>query len=35
VEWYDIEFPSVEKALEIEKIYEIFFEEIGLELSTL
>ncbi|ABN53370.1 MAG TPA: peptidase M4 [Hungateiclostridium thermocellum] len=33
VEWYDIEFPSVEKALEIEKIYEIFFEEIGLELQ--
>ncbi|WP_265445854.1 YcdB/YcdC domain-containing protein [Acetivibrio straminisolvens] len=33
LEWYDIEFPSVEKALEIEKIYEIFFEEIGLELQ--
>ncbi|NLP14747.1 MAG: S-layer homology domain-containing protein [Clostridium sp.] len=30
--WYDIEFPSVEKVLPIEEIYDAFFEQIGLEL---
>jgi predicted small secreted protein len=30
--WYDIEFPSVEKVLPIEKIYDAFFDQIGLEL---
>ncbi|HHV29927.1 YcdB/YcdC domain-containing protein [Acetivibrio mesophilus] len=33
LEWYDVKFPSVEKAVELEKIYEIFFKEIGLELQ--
>ncbi len=30
--WYDIEFPSAEKVLPMEKIYDAFFSEIGLEL---
>lgn len=30
--WYDVEFPSAEKVLPIEKIYETFFDQIGLEL---
>jgi len=33
LEWYDVEFPSLEKAVPLDKIYEIFFNEIGLELQ--
>ncbi|HOM03569.1 MAG TPA: S-layer homology domain-containing protein [Acetivibrio sp.] len=33
LEWYDVEFPSVKNAVELEKIYEILFKEIGLELQ--
>lgn len=33
LDWYDVEFPSIENAVELEKMYEIFFKEIGLELQ--
>ena len=32
LEWFDIEFPSLENAVSLDKIYEIF-KEIGLELQ--
>ncbi len=33
LEWFDVEFPSLENAASLDKIYEIFFTEIGLELQ--
>lgn len=33
LEWFDLEFPSLENAASLDKIYEIFFKEIGLELQ--
>jgi hypothetical protein len=33
LEWFDIEFPSLENAVSLDKIYEIFFKEIGLVLQ--
>lgn len=33
LEWFDVEFPSLENAASLDKIYEIFFREIGLELQ--
>lgn len=33
LDWYDIEFPSLEKSASIDKIYDIFFRDIGLELQ--
>lgn len=33
LEWFDVEFPSLENAASLDKIYEIFFKEIGLELQ--
>lgn len=33
LDWYDVEFPSVENVIELEQIYETFFKEIGLKLQ--
>ncbi|WP_027621338.1 YcdB/YcdC domain-containing protein [Acetivibrio clariflavus] len=33
LEWYDVEFPSLEKAVSLDEIYNIFFRDIGLELQ--
>lgn len=31
--WYDVEFPSLDSATSLDKIYEIFFKDIGIELQ--
>lgn len=33
LEWFEVEFPSLENAASLDKIYEIFFRDIGLELQ--
>jgi len=33
LEWFDVEFPSLDNAATLDKIYDIFFRDIGLELQ--
>ncbi|HHW00830.1 MAG TPA: peptidase M4 [Clostridiaceae bacterium] len=33
MDWYDVEFPSIENVVPVDKVYEVLFDQVGLELQ--